>query len=166
MPVTDFSVLPCQSQHRMVSGGDDHSCGWMRTELKDTLRMANRPRESGTVSLARPEVTGAAPVATQAVGLCTTTGRRIRTLVMGAGTRLQTPATPSRPRQGTGPICTSRVSHARARPRVGVYGLYGFLEQHGCRKAPAGLGMTHPPGPAAPNMGNVAGGIRVRPRKL
>ena len=166
MPVTDFKALRCQSPRLTVRGGKDHSCGWMRAELKNTLRMANRRRESGTVSLAGPEVTGAAPVATQAVGLCATTGRRIRSLAMGAGTRLQTPATPSRPRQGAGLICTSRVSHAPARSRVGVYGLYGFLGQHGCRKGPTGLGMTQPPDPAAPNMGNVAGGIRVRPRKF
>ena len=166
MPVTDFNVLPCEYPRRMVSGGEDHSCGWMRAELKDTLRMANRPGESGTVSLARPEVTGAAPVATRAVGLCTTTGTRIRSLAMGAGTRLQTPATPSIPRQGVGPIYTSRVFHARARSRVGVYGVCGFLGQHGCRKAPIGLGMTQPPDPAAPNMGNEAGGIRVRPHRF
>ena len=121
VPVADFNVLPCQSPRRMVSGGEDHSCGWMRAQLKDTLRMANRPGESGTVSLARPEVTGRAPVATGAVGLCTTSGTRIRSLAMGAGTRLQTPATPSRPRQGAGLyIYFARVSRSRAIARWGV----------------------------------------------
>ena len=127
MPVGDFNVLPCQSPRRMVSGGEDHSCGWMRAELKDTLRMTNRPGESRTVSLARPEVTGTAPVATRAVGLCATTGTRIRSLAMGAGTRLQTPATPSRPGQGAGPVYTSRVLHACARSRVGVCGCVRIL---------------------------------------